>query len=880
MLFQKLGKFVVRYPIAILCFWTVFAVAAALLPPHWNDVTLDGDLAFLPAGLPSVEAERLYREAFPQRQAKSQLVFAISRKDEPLTEDDLRFADNMASPLQNAQGVILFKAAIADEVPPTKEPEEELPAPLRYAMDAWEESALLDSKNWHPLWNMAYASKQHGDSDAEQQFREHAIALRPELKDKTLELVPEDPFNWNQFDVLTRHTMVRGDMLTSKNGHAVLVVVESRNEFMATDNIRVLQEATQYVDTWRERAQEAGLTHLEIGVTGNAAIGGEMLMAAKESIANTELYTIVLVIVILLLIYRTPMLLAVPLLSIAVSFIISSWLVASLTQVHLLPGMEWFDFKVFKTSRIFIVVILFGAGTDFCLFLIGRYREELARCRDHELAIAQALAGVGEALTASAMTTVVGLGMMFFADFEKYRNSGPAIGLCLLITLLTCLTLAPAIMRFLGQVLFWPWGDTQSFVEKSRPVSAGWWDRISRLVCARPGLTLTVVVLLLGIVGFPSLYKRITTGRAVEVSYDLFGDLGNDRMAKQTALQIRDYFPLGESGPLTILAVNPAGQFMETEGQAITNQLAETIFDTNKDVERVFTSEQPLGDRPAGFSISSRGRHIWMLKKHRRTKEFFLAQEPTLSGQITLFRVLTDRNPFSNEAIALMDNIETNLKEKIATLPPPWNETKIYIQGTTPSIRDLMKVTTQDQRRIELGVIVAVFLVLLVILRRPMVCAYMILSVLFSYYVTLGITELFFRTVYADSYQALDWKVPLFLFVILAAIGQDYNVYLATRVFEEQKRLGLRDGLLRGMTTTGGIITSCGLVMAGTFASMCMGTLLGVIEIGFALTVGVLLDTFVVRTIMLPSFLALMNRFADEETHPQSGQPPEENVPV
>lgn len=100
MLFQKLGKFVVRYPIAILCFWTVFAVAAALLPPHWNDVTLDGDLAFLPAGLPSVEAERLYREAFPQRQAKSQLVFAISRKDEPLTEDDLRFADNMASPLQ------------------------------------------------------------------------------------------------------------------------------------------------------------------------------------------------------------------------------------------------------------------------------------------------------------------------------------------------------------------------------------------------------------------------------------------------------------------------------------------------------------------------------------------------------------------------------------------------------------------------------------------------------------------------------------------------------------------------------------------------------------------------------------------------------------
>lgn len=843
-------------------------------------MTLDGDLAFLPAGMPSVEAERLFREAFPHRQAKSQLVFAISRKDQPLTEDDLRLADNMASPLQNAQGVMLYREAISDETNQQKQPDGKLPPQVQYAIDAWDESALLDRKNWQPLWNMAYANQQVGDVDEAQQYQYQATFIHPELKDETLGLVPESVFNWNQFDVLTRHTEIRGGMLTSKNGHAVLIVVESRNEFMATDNIRVLQEATQYVETWRTRAQEAGLTHLDIGVTGNAAIGGEMLMAAKESIANTELYTILLVIIILLLIYRTPMLLTVPLLSIAVSFIISSWLVALLTQVHLLPGMEWFDFKVFKTSRIFIVVILFGAGTDFCLFLIGRYREELANCRDHDSAIARALAGVGEALTASAMTTVVGLGMMFFADFEKYRNSGPAIGLCLLITLLTCLTLAPAIMRFMGQIMFWPWGDTQAFVEKSRPVSAGWWDRISQLVCSRPGLTLTVVVLLLGIVGFPSLYKRITTGRAVEVSYDLFGDLDDDRMAKQTALRIRDYFPLGESGPLTIMAMNSAGQFTETEGQSITNQLAETIFETDSKVERVFTIEQPLGDRPANFSVSSRGLNKWTLRKHRRTKEFFLAQDPALSGKITLFRVLTDRNPFSNDAIKLMDNIEANLHEKIALLPPPWNETKIYIQGTTPSIRDLMKVTTQDQKRIELGVIVAVFFVLLVILRRPMTCAYMILSVLFSYYVTLGITELFFRTVYADTYQALDWKVPLFLFVILAAIGQDYNVYLATRVFEEQKKLGQREGLLRGMVTTGGIITSCGLVMAGTFASMCMGTLLGVIEIGFALTVGVLLDTFVVRTIMLPCFLALMNRFSREEPQALAGQPPEENLPV
>lgn len=880
--FQKLGQFVVRYPVPILIFWTVLTLLAAVLPPHWDDVTLDGDLAFLPENMPSVRTERLFHEAFPHREAKSQLVFAISRQDQPLSKDDLRLADRLASPLQNAQGLNLFSVAmragdlpqsapVADTGPDTRgdaaetgvaeQDVSDLPLPVQFAVEAWQESALLDLTNWHPLWNLAYAHQQFGDAAAAAEYHKQAVAIRPELKDEPLALVPAAPFDWRLFDVLTRYTQVRGDMLTSRNGHAVLVVVETRNEFMATDNIRLVQEASEFVAQWQKEAQQVGLEHLSIGVTGNAAIGGEMLLAAKESIANTEIYTVVLVVAILLLIYRAPMMLTVPLLSIAVSFIISSWLVALLTQVHLIPGLEWGEFNVFKTSRIFIVVILFGAGTDFCLFLIGRYREELAQQPDHHQAIAAALAGVGQALTASAATTVVGLGMMVFAEFEKYRYSGPAIGLCLLITLLTCLTLAPAIIRFMGPLLFWPWTDIQEHVQQGRPNRYSLWERISLWVCRWPVATLVSVVFVLGLLGFESFYNRITTGQAVEVSYDLFGDLGSDRMAKRTALQIREHFPLGESGPITILAINPNGAFEQAEGKAIISDLARTLFETDEDIERVFTSEQPLGDKPARFSFSEQGRKRIFLKNHRRTHEFFLAQEPEQRGNLAILRVLFDRNPFSQEAMELLGEMESNLQTAVSQLPPPWNETEIHLRGTTPSIRDLKRVTQNDQKRIELGVIIAVFTVLLLILRRPLVCAFMILSVLFTYYVTLGITEMFFRAVYADTYQALDWKVPLFLFVILAAVGQDYNVYLVTRVFEEQKRLGLRAGLIRGIATTGGIITSCGLVMAGTFISMCMGTLLGVIEIGFALAVGILLDTFVVRTIMLPCFLAILIRY-------------------
>jgi RND superfamily putative drug exporter len=169
-------------------------------------------------------------------------------------------------------------------------------------------------------------------------------------------------------------------------------------------------------------------------------------------------------------------------------------------------------------------------------------------------------------------------------------------------------------------------------------------------------------------------------------------------------------------------------------------------------------------------------------------------------------------------------------------------------------------VTDHDQIVIDLLVLTAVFLILVILLRKPAISLYLIVSVFFSYFVTLGVTFSFYYLKEGENFAGLDWKVPMFLFTILMAIGEDYNIFLMTRIEEEQKRHGSVEGIRIAMLRTGTIISSCGIIMAGTFLSLLFGTLVGMQQLGFALAFGVLLDTFVVRPLLVPAYLILLYR--------------------
>jgi putative drug exporter of the RND superfamily len=910
-MFLRLGNFISRHWLATILFWVALCVGLRLAAPPWSEISHDGDLAYLPATMKSVQGERILSEAFPHTRSKSQIVLVAARESGSLKREDVFITYDLARRLRNWHGA----AALNRVLRWTREAEtlaaegraaeaqslrEEIASEFHAAETALDEAIRFDQKlakydeelagehgvRYRPWavaqFNRAVAFHLQGKDEEAGDARRKAVELDPELRsaDLSAPLVRADiPL----LDMWTWDHEVLGPKLS--RDHARLIVLHLGNEFLATDNIRILNEIEAEMAEVEETWSAAVPPGLKLGVSGSAAVGGEMLRASAESIRHTETFTVAIIFLILVLVYRSPLLAVAPLAAITVSLLVAMSVVALLTQVGQLPGFSWWDLKVFTTTRIFVVVILFGAGTDFCLFLISRYREEREAGYDCPDAISRSLAGVGEALSASALTTVVGLSAMYFADFGKFKHSGPVIALCLLVTLAACLTLAPALLRGFGDVLFWP-GKLSPRVSGEREQRRRgrldrrvWWT-LARRITARPGAVLVVSAI------FLAPLAAYGWRNAQHVTYDFLHALPRERPAREGAELLRGHFPIGESGPVTVIAIRPGADFNEDEtSRAAVGELTAALYLDG--VRAVRSLSDPLGVTPPNdkgvSAFSWRGLRTRFLRPHQGSKDVYVAQTPGLRGEATRLDIVLEDDPFSPAAARTLTAVDARLRELVEQPDSFWSGADFAYAGATAGVRDLQAVTQSDTQRIQMLVVLAVLGVLIVILRRPLVCAYMVGSVLLTYYVALGATDLFFGWYDGADYYGLDWKVPLFLFVILVAVGQDYNVYLATRVFEEQAHYGPFGGLRRALVRTGGVITSCGVIMAGAFFSMTSGLwapavaewipplawllptggapMRGIVQLGFALALGVTLDTFVVRPILLPSFLALLFRW-------------------
>jgi len=659
--------------------------------------------------------------------------------------------------------------------------------------------------------------------------------------------------------IYSYHDPLIGKRLISADGRCTLIQAALSSPFLALQTQATVDRLEETV-----RPRIVGPDTPQLYVTGPAGVGRDLVRASATSLEGTTWATILLVVVILLFVYRAPLLALVPLVTIAISVWVALNILALLT---LIPGVY-----LVNVSKIFAVVLLYGAGTDYCLFLISRYREEIAEGHVPREALRRSVGTVGGALAASAGTVICGLGMMGLAEFAKVRCAGPAIALGLAVALAASLTLTPALLHLLGRKVFWPVGLPKKPTGAHGP---DLWMRISRKVIEKP-------VLIWGL-ALAGLIPLALLGLRVRPTFKPTSELSPSSSSIQGLEAIQRHFTAGETGPITVLLAS-ATDWTNPEGRRLIAHLS-SGFAALDNVAEVRSLTQPLGLTSAEVAAANAkckdqggfldkfvknhplGADLIRAQVERSSRRFYVASLPN-DGQgprfVTRLDVVLRSDPFASESMDTLNVIQTWLDDALPVAARGVNGLRAETYGVTVNAHDLSGVVASDQARINLLVLGAVFLILLALVRRPWLAVYLLVTVLISYFATLGATAIMGSVWYGRPLGEVDWRVPFFLFTILVAVGEDYNILLITRALQEHKRHGINGGTRRALARTGGTITSCGLIMAGTFGTLMLGGLGTLVQIGFALAFGVILDTFIVRPFLVPAFALLVWRHSEQ----------------
>jgi RND superfamily putative drug exporter len=560
----------------------------------------------------------------------------------------------------------------------------------------------------------------------------------------------------------------------SRDGQAYEVTLpfDGADSKVFTDNIKELR---QLLD---RPGRPSGL---DVYVTGLGGVSADLFEVFGSINGTLLLVTAGIVILILLVVYRSPILWLLPVVGAGLAFTMASGILYLLARSGVL--------EVNGQSNGILPVLTFGAATDYALLLIARYREELHLHGSTWEAMKIAWRSAAPAIVASAATVMLSLLCLVFSELHSNQSLGPVGAVGIFCAAVTMLVFLPAAL-LLGRWLFWP---RVPHLDGEDPVHEGRWSRLAGRLESHSATVGAATIVLLAVLavaatglkagGLPQ--DKALTSRPESV-------VGLEHQGR--------HFPAGSGTPVLVIA--PAADAESTR--------------------RVVAADHSV----ASVVAFSRG-----------------AGPLVKDGKVLLVATLgVDAN--SNQALDVVRRLRTEV-DAVG---------KDVLVGGFPGIRlDIHESSVRDNRLIIPIVLVLIMVVLGVLLRALVAPVVLIATVILSYLATLGVCAFFFTHVF--GFAGADASFPLFAFVFLVALGVDYNIFLISRVREEAPVHGTHDGMLRGLTVTGGVITSAGVVLAATFAALATLPLVFLAEIGFAVAFGVLLDTLVVRSLLVPAIV-------------------------
>ncbi|MGH2984076.1 MAG: MMPL family transporter [Solirubrobacterales bacterium] len=539
--------------------------------------------------------------------------------------------------------------------------------------------------------------------------------------------------------------------------------------------------------------------------TGDEADGMQILLSgdlgfstdSEEVFGNLDknlvIATVALVLFLLGAIYRAVLVALTPLLVVFFAYTLAT----ALIYLYAKSGAT-----VSSNGTTILIVLMFGVGTDYCLLLVSRYREELRRIEDKHDAMARALRRTGPTIFASGLTVSLAMLTLALADARLTSTLGPVAAIGVACGMVAGLTLLPALLTIFGRRGFWPRRSVVKYDPDHAEIAAqGVWRRIGDRVLQKPGpaLAVTLVAFVGGAVGLA----------AYKVDYSTTSFFKKSVEAVEGFRLMEQAFPAGVLAPTTALVEREDGPVSQADLASATRAI--------EGVDGI-ASATPTGNA-------------------------------STDGRMATIDVVLEGDPFTKDSLGVVPDI----RDSVSDLGPGLSG---LVGGGSATQYDFDQAIESDLELIAPIALLAIAIILAVLLRALVAPLVLIASVIISFLCTLGISVIFIRFVVGDA--GFDASIPTFAFIFLVALGIDYTIFLMARVREESRMHGTREGMLRALAVTGPVITSAGIILAGTFSILMTLPVTYTFDLGFMVALGILLDTFIVRTIMVPAAVELL----------------------
>ncbi|MFJ8267482.1 MMPL family transporter [Peribacillus asahii] len=578
----------------------------------------------------------------------------------------------------------------------------------------------------------------------------------------------------------------------SEDGTTMIVPMELENGLGNSQYAEINDQASEIGN---EIAETLDSTNFYI--TGPAGIAGDTVKLFEQADFVLLLATVVIILVLLIAIYRSPLLAFIPLLATVIVYQVVNQSVA-------LMGAGGLEINNSTTS--IMSILLFAAVIDYSLFVFSRYREELNHYESKYEAMKHAMRSTGEPVLFAGGTVLAAMLILFFADFREYQNFAPIFGTAMFFIMLASITLVPALFTLFGRKAFWPKVPKYG---QEKEVKHSVWGRIAKLVVNKPGLSGRIVAIFMAITAFNVLN--------LDYEFDTVKKFPEDLPSRVGYEIVEARYDKGELAPSTLLIVSD---------KALTEDDTVTVI-----------------EKLQGFDeIAS----VRMTAKSEDSKA------AKMSVALTM-------NPYSTEAIDFMQELREKTPDMLEELSI---DGEAYYSGVTVKLVDEREVNNGDIVTIVLLETLLILVLLFALTRSFKMPIYMMATILLSYVSALGLGIFLVDVLF--GYDAISTRVPVYAFIFLVALGIDYNIILVSRFIEERKRHKVKEALEIAIRNTGGVISSAGVILAATFAALTTMPIADLFVFGFMVAVGILIDTFLVRGMLLPSLILLFEK--DKET--------------